>query len=245
VNEPDDVTGGSPRSGVAGFDPVRAFTDAHRRAIDTADSSFRLFARFFGTDATSRGNGHHDHGGQRRVDGLDGDEAALEEEPVGFAELRRSVIRSLDLYLEMAERMFDSSTRSLEGALRARGVTVTGTGKDPTWTPLRPSGRAGAHASTPIWLHNSTDETLGDVCFRPTDLVAHTGSIVRAAAVRVTPPGFEQVAPGASLCGELTIDLPADLAPGSYAGYVLLSPVPDAVLPILLDVLDAQVDDGP
>jgi hypothetical protein len=225
VGESDGVNGARRRRDVGGFDPVAALTDAQRRAIETADASFRLFTRFLG------GDGNHHANGSPAPDGVDDDQ-------LGFAELRRSVTRSLDLYLELAERFFDSSTRSFESALRARGVSVTGAQEEGPWTPVRPDALPGGRALAKIWLHNSTTATLTDVTFRPTDLTAHTGATIGAAAVTIAPSRIEDVSPGTSVGLDLSIEVSTAAAAGLYAGYVLVSPVPDAVLPVLMRVGD-------
>jgi hypothetical protein len=215
------------RRDVGGFDPVRALTDAQRQAIETAESSFRLFTRFLGAG----GNGHENGSRGPRDDDAD--------DQLGFGELRRSVTRSFDLYLELAERFFDSSTRSLENALRARGVTVTGVREQAPWTPVQPQAEPGRRAATAVWLHNSTDGPLMDVSFRPTDLTSYGGAVISAAAVTLTPVAIEFVPAGESIRADLAIDVNAETAIGIYAGYVLVAPVAEAVLPVLLHVTAA------
>lgn len=210
-----------------GFDPLARLTEAHRLAIDTAQASFQSFARVLG-DGTRRGEpaptGEAPEGGP---DGLDA---------VGFAELRRTVTRSLDLYLEIAERLMDTATRSLEDTLRSRGVTTTGGRRDQPWTPLHLEMQPGGTASAPIWLHNVTDEPIAEATFVATDLVAHDGSRVPASCVTVDPGTVTQVAPRASLTAALSLRLEADVPEGTYLGYVLVSPLPGIAVPIRLDV---------
>jgi hypothetical protein len=233
VNEDDQVEEPAPRAGLGGFDPLRSLTDAHRLAIDSADTTFRFFARFLGGDARN-GNGNGD-----------ASQPATDEHPdgeLGFAELRRGVTRSLDLYLDLAERLFDTSTRTLEDALRTRGVTVTGGRRDAVSTPLPIEGRPGERVVAPIWLHNLTDEPLdGARCFA-SDLVAHTGCRVPARSIVVAPGWSGPVKAGASATAEVAITIPADTPAGIYVGHVLLSPIADASLPLRLHVRDDDSD---
>ena len=140
-----------------GFDPVAALTDAHRLAIETAQASFRSFARVVG-DSQDGGFG------ARRAASADPDAMAQDHagdlDAISFADLRRTVTRSLDLYLELAERLMDTATRSLEDTLRARGVTASGGRREQPWTPVSLAAQPGAAASAPIWIHNVTGEAL-------------------------------------------------------------------------------------
>jgi len=236
VSDDDEVDEPAARAGLGGFDPLRSLTDAHRLAIDSADATFRFFARFLGgdgRDASANGNGDITH--------------PVDDEPpdgdLGFAELRRGVTRSLDLYLDLAERLFDTSTRTLEDALRTRGVTVTGGQRDAVSPPLSIEGRSGERVVAPIWLHNLTDEPLvGARCFS-SDLVAHTGCRVPARSIVVTPGWSGLVKAGSSATAEVVVTIPADTPPAIYVGHVLLSPVADASLPLRLHVRGSD-DDG-
>lgn len=210
-----------------GFDPLARLTEAHRLAIDAAQASFQSFARVLGdggrsvASATSEDLPHDD---------------AAEADDVGFAELRRTVTRSLDLYLEIAERLMDTATRSLEDTLRSRGVTTTGGRRDQPWTPLHIEVQPGGTASASIWLHNVTDEPIAEATFVATDLVAHHGSRVSASCVTVDPETVTRVAPRASLTAALSLRLETDVPEGTYLGYVLVSPLPGIAVPIRLDV---------
>jgi hypothetical protein len=224
---------GERRRGVQRFDPLQSFTDAHRLAIDTADASFQFFARFLDGD----GDGQHQNGSAEptRVvdDSVDGD-------GLGFGELRRAITRSLDLYLELAERLFDSSTRSLESALRVRGLTVTPAPRHPKGTPLQLEAVRGERATGLMWLHNQTDDALSAVAFRPTDLSSHDGSVIAASAIDVAPRTIDVIPPGATVSATVTIGVVAGARAGLYVGHVLVSPEADAVLPIHLRVVEPE-----
>jgi hypothetical protein len=224
VDDDDGAAARQTRGTTAGFDPLRRLADAQRLAVETADASFRAFTRFLGTPDVAR----RPSTGEPEPDG------DADDEP-GFAELRRSVTRSFDLYLELAERMFDSSTRSMETALRVRGVTVTGQEHQPPWIPVRVEGEPGTRPATTAWLHNMTEAALDHVELRSTGLASFAGATIPAASVRLSPAALEQVAAGSTVSVAITVDLPSSLPAGTYAGYVLTT-VPDAVLPLLVDV---------
>ena len=183
------------RDGGVAFDPLAALTDTHRLAIETAQASFRSFARAVGDGAGGGGSGP----GGWRADADDDGQATGDAgwTPSRFADLRRTVTRSLDLYLELAERLMDTATRSLEDTLRARGVTATAAGGSNRWTPVRPSRRSPARwRAAPIWLHNMTPDPMTAATFLPTDLTAHDGSVLPAACLTVDPPSLAESRPG-------------------------------------------------
>jgi len=228
---------GERRRGVQRFDPLQSFTDAHRLAIDTADASFQFFARFLDGD----GDRQHQNGSSPEpTQGLD---ESVDGDGLGFGELRRAITRSLDLYLELAERLFDSSTRSLESALRMRGVTVTPAPGHPKWTPLQLETVRGGHATGPMWLHNQTDAALSAVTFRPTDLCTHDGSVIAASTIDVAPSTIDVIGPDASVNATVTIPVASGARAGLYVGHVLVSPEADAVLPLHLRVLEPEPPD--
>ena len=228
---------GERRRGVQRFDPLQSFTDAHRLAIDTADASFQFFARFLDGDGARP---HQNGSSPEPTPGLD---QSVDGDGLGFGELRRAITRSLDLYLELAERLFDSSTRSLESALRMRGVTVTPAPSHPKWTPLQLEAVPGDRTSGLMWLHNQTDACLSAVTFRPTDLSTHDGNVIAASTVDLSPRTIDVIPPDASVSATVTIDVGAGVRAGLYVGHVLASPEADAVLPLHLRVIEPGLSD--
>ena len=214
------------------FDPLAALTDTHRLAIETAQASFRSFARAVGDGAGGGGFGARRVApGEQADDGLDDGMDAI-----SFADLRRTVTRSLDLYLELAERLMDTATRSLEDTLRARGVTATGGRREQPWTPVVVEAQPGEVASAPVWLHNMAPDPMTAATFVPTDLTAHDGSVLPAACVTLDPPSLAEVPPRASASATLSIRVGDGVAPGTYVGHLLVSPLAGVVVPIRLDV---------
>ena len=70
----------------------------------------------------------------------------------------------------------------------------------------------------------------------PTDLTAHDGSKLPAGCLTVDPPSLTDVPARASATATLTIRVGADVAPGTYVGYLLVSPLGGVVVPLRLDV---------
>jgi hypothetical protein len=149
----------------------------------------------------------------------------------GFAQLRTSVARALDLYTDLVRRSFEGYADLVEQSLRARGVRLQGA--DAGSGELTVQAAAGATAAGTVWLHNTTDEPAS-AGLRLTVLTAHDGPTVPAAAGRFDP-AEARIAPGASLAARLTLDL-GGVAPGVYRGHVLAEGLPEAALPLRLVV---------
>ena len=206
-------------------DPTRS----QRAAAEAAASSFRQFVPLLD------GNGHGGPDGD--VWSGDGGSGRDEDDPFGIAELRRSMRRAVDLYLELAERVFDLSTRSLEQALKPRLASLTGFGPAGGDGLLQLTGAPGEQTSAPIWLHNTTDVPLLPGRFRCSDLLGHDGSTIPSTLTAITPERTTIVAPGSSLAATFTVDVPADASPVVYVGHALLVPAPDVALAVRLHVV--------
>ena len=149
----------------------------------------------------------------------------------GFAQLRTSVARALDLYSDLVRRSFEGYADLVEQRLRARGVGLHGAG--PGAGELTVRAPAGTTATATVWLHSTTDEPARAV-LRLTTLTAHDGPAVPATAGRFDP-AEARVAPGASVAARLAVEL-AGVAPGVYHGHVLADGLPEAALALRLVV---------
>jgi hypothetical protein len=99
---------------------------------------------------------------------------------------------------------------------------------------LLEAAAAGA-VCTEVWLHNSGADDLGTVVLRCSDLMAHDGAAIPAAAVRFTPGAVPMVA-RSSRGVAMEIDVPDGTAAGCYRGTLLADGQPDVWLPIALTV---------
>ncbi|MBA2323032.1 MAG: hypothetical protein H0V92_03075 [Pseudonocardiales bacterium] len=158
--------------------------------------------------------------------------------PVGqepsFAQLRVNVARALDLYSELVRRSFEGYADLMERGLRMNGVRLNA---EDDGTSLTLQGSAdGVRAEGTVWIHNTTDQPAS-VVFRLTDLTAHDGEVVASGSGTFEPAGVI-AAPDASVSARLEIALDgAD--PGIYHGHVMAGGLPDAALPVRLDITDA------
>jgi hypothetical protein len=97
----------------------------------------------------------------------------------------------------------------------------------------------GACASTEVWLHNGGPADLGLVSVRCSDLLAHDGRVIDSGAIRFDPERV--LLPARCSRGiRIEMDLPDDLAPGSFRGMLLADGHPDVWLPVLLKVLKVE-----
>jgi hypothetical protein len=149
----------------------------------------------------------------------------------GFAQLRTSVARALDLYSDLVRRSFEGYADLVEQSLRARGVRLHGTDTSPGELTMR--APAGTTAAATVWLHNTTDEPASAV-LRLTVLTAHDGPTMPGTAGRFDP-AEARIAPGASVAARLAVDLEGVTA-GVYRGHVLAEGLPEAALPLRLVV---------
>ena len=199
------------------FQALSSLTEVQRRGMDAAAQVIEGFLTAL--------DGHQPPPGAPAAGPADGG-----PEP-GFAQLRTSVARALDLYTDLVRRSFEGYADLVEQSLRSRGVRLHGA--DPGPGELTVRAPAGATAAATVWLHNTTDEPASAV-LRLTVLTAHDGPTVPGAAGRFEP-AEARIAPGASLAARLAVDLGA-VAPGVYRGHVLAGGLPEAALPLRLVV---------
>jgi hypothetical protein len=198
------------------FQALSSLTEVQRRGMDAAAQVIEGFLTAL--------DGHQPPpGGPAGSDGAG-------PEP-GFAQLRTSVARALDLYTDLVRRSFEGYADLVEQSLRARGVRLHGA--DPGPGELTVRAPAGATAAATVWLHNTTDEPASAV-LRLTVLTAHHGPTVPGTAGRFDP-AEARIAPGASVAARLAVDL-GGVAPGVYRGHVLAGGLPEAALPLRLVV---------
>jgi hypothetical protein len=88
-------------------------------------------------------------------------------------------------------------------------------------------------AATEVWLHNGGATDLGKVRLRCSDLLAHDGGVIAAAAVRFEPDTVPM--PARSSRGvTMEIDIAEEVAPGQYRGTLLADGHADVWLPVAL-----------
>jgi hypothetical protein len=220
----DNGQGGRRQEPVLGpFQALSAFTEVQRRGMDAAAQVIEGFLAGLAGQQPPPGPAATADDGQ---------------DP-GFAQLRASVARALDLYADLVRRSFEGYADLVEQGLATRGVRLGGAGGGPA--ELTVEGRTGGRAAATVWLHNGTDRPA-EAVLRLTGLSAHDGPVVPGAAA-CFEPALARVAPGASAPARLAVDLEG-VAPGVYRGHVLAAGLPDAALPLRL-VVTAPAPDPP
>jgi hypothetical protein len=205
----------------AGFGPFQAlsaFTEVQRRGLEAAAQVIEGFIAGLGAQQPSAGPRAVETNGQ---------------EP-GFAQMRASVARALDLYSDLARRSFEGYADLVEQNLRVRGTRLAAAADDRA--ELTVQAAAGARATGTVWLHNTTDRPAS-ATLHLTGLTAHDGRVVPGTAATFEPTAV-RVAPGASVAARLALRLDG-VAPGLYRGHVLADGLPEAALPVRLVVTDA------
>ena len=198
------------------FEALSSLTEVQRRGMDAAAQVIEGFL--------SALDGHQPPPADPAAGPGDGPEP-------GFAQLRTSVARALDLYTDLVRRSFEGYADLVEQSLRARGVRLHGA--DPGPGELTVQAASGATAAGTVWLHNTTNEPASAV-LRLTTLTAHDGPTVPGSAGRFEPAEV-RIAPGASVAARLVVDLEG-VAAGQYRGHVLAEGLPEAALALRLVV---------
>ena len=146
--------------------------------------------------------------------------------------MRAAVGRTVDLYVELFQRTFESYVEMMELALRRRGVSVTGS-TDPRAVDLvlEPADDA-SNVHGKLFVHNFSGAASGAVTIRISDLTAHDGSMIAASSVDVEPPRLDKMADGTTAQFDIRIDV-AGAPPGTYHGHAFAG---DGVLPVRVRV---------
>lgn len=90
-------------------------------------------------------------------------------------------------------------------------------------------------AAGEVWLHNREGEDRPAVRLRCSALLGHGGQVIDAGAVRIDPVTVPM--PRRSSRGvQISVDVGAEICPGTYRGTLLADDCPDLWLPVVLTV---------
>jgi hypothetical protein len=204
-------------------DPFAAIGKVQHQAVEQATAIFGRMLRVFD---------------ERRAD----DPLATSDdgEPdASFAQLRAAVSRTVDLYVELFQRTFESYAEMIETTLRRRGVSVTGS-TDARGDDLvldRVDDEAAVHGT--LFVHNFSGATAGPLRVRLSDLSAHDGSTISRSEVDVEPASLDTVADGTTARVDIRIDVTGARA-GTYHGHAFAG---EGVLPVRVVVPERRRDD--
>jgi hypothetical protein len=198
------------------FQALSTFTDVQRRGLEAASQVIEGFLAAFGTQRPS----------------ADAAEASGQEP--GFAQVRATMARALDLYSDLVRRSFEGYADLVEQSLRVGGVRMRAAEDGPA--ELAMQGAAGARAAGSVWLHNTTDRSAS-ADLHLTGLTAHDGRMVPGTAASFEPATV-RISAGTSVAARLALTLDG-VRPGLYRGHVLADGLPDAALPVRLLVTGA------
>jgi hypothetical protein len=196
-------------------------SDVERRGIATAMDVFdRLIEELDGFD-----------GRRPRIDaGLDG---ADHGGPADLPQLRAAVARTIDVYADLFRRTLELYADVVEAALRSGGPAAPE--GDRTGALVALAGAPGTEAVAAVWIHNPTTAPVDGIALRMTDLTAHDGTLIAAAAASFAPARLA-VEPAASRSSSLVVRIPRSAAPGNYVGHVLATGLPGTTLAVCLAV---------
>lgn len=141
---------------------------------------------------------------------------------------RSSLARSVDLYADLSQRVFNSFASGIADAL------ALGDAGEEVPEPVRLLGRAGSDARGVVWIHNISGVLMPGFRLRMTDLSQSDGSRLSSSEGRIDPARFEPSAE-ARRSAQLTVGIPEGAGSGIYHGHVLAEG-PDAAVAIRLVV---------
>jgi hypothetical protein len=137
--------------------------------------------------------------------------------------LRADAERLIELYGDWTRALLDGFTELAEGRNGDGGLAAG-------------PAAAGAVVTTTAWLHLLDGDGVPDAPLFATDLVAHDGTVIPAAAVTFDPP---TLGPAATTPTEIRVCvvLPAGTGPGTYHGTVLATGLPEVHLALRVEVM--------
>lgn len=169
-------------------------------------------------------------------------EAQQADDAVGKARTSQKSAANAERILATWESLMSRLTR-----------TMATPGPIPTGTPtldLAASGaptaafhvesRGAGRVCADVWLHNGGATSLGDIGLRCSDLLSHSGDVIKADAVCFEPDPVPMPA-RSSRGAVVSVHVPDGAAPGVYRGTLLVDGHPHLWLPLVLTV---QAPDG-
>jgi hypothetical protein len=203
--------------------PFAAISNVQHHAVEQATEIFGRLLRAFD---------------ERRVD--DPLETSDDGEPnASFAQLRAAVGRTVDLYVDLFQRTFESYIEMIETTLRRRGVSVTGSPEAGASELVLDRVDDGASVHGTLFVHNFSGAATGPLTVRLSDLSAHDGARIATSDVDIEPPSLDTVADGTTTPFDIRIDV-AHARPGTYHGHAFAG---EEVLPVRVVVPERRHDD--
>lgn len=95
----------------------------------------------------------------------------------------------------------------------------------------------GGRSEGELWLHNRSGAGVADVRVHCADLRRHDGAAIPSAAVAFDPQHLQELPDLTSRGVRVTVDVPADIGPGTYRGTVLAANLPDVWIVAELEVV--------
>ena len=150
-------------------------------------------------------------------------------------QLQADAERAVDAYLNVVRRLYDV----VAGLAGTPGSAPAAGGPEPLrLPPASPGGTTSVYA----WLHNTTNEAVTALVPRAAVLVDHQGHQLPGETLSFDPPSVDQLDRGASRQLLATLRVPADAAPGTYHGLVLVEHLPALALHVIAEVRPAAAE---
>jgi hypothetical protein len=172
----------------------------------------------------------------------DGTDDADDVDPVERARqarrFRADGERMVELYADWIRMLVDGAASLAE---QAAGV-APGSAAAPTDGPVSGAlvlgpASAGATTTAAAWVHVLDGPAAALAPLHATDLVAHDGAVVPAAALSCAPGELDTSVARSSSEVRITVVVPLGTPTGSYHGHLLARGLPEVVLPVRLEVV--------
>ncbi|OBK70571.1 hypothetical protein A5651_21700 [Mycobacterium sp. 1274761.0] len=200
---------------------VRRLTAIQAEGFRAASELVDRFIRI----ATPSSNGT-DHSKKHSVNAPDGKESPG---PAVIEPLLQSWLSLTDQFLRGSTRLVDEQ-RDGPATIDLEKVQAQGTLELESVSPGCARGE--------VWLHNRGLGNLGDIRLRCSELLAHDGHVISAAAITFDPQAVPM--PGRSSRGvSVKVLVDQEVPPARYCGTLLAEGFPDLAIPVIVTVREA------
>jgi len=150
-----------------------------------------------------------------------------------FRQLRADLARAVDANLDLIRKAFDLYAGAVDRILGAEQAGAGDASSHLTMPPVLPGHRA----SSTLWIHNTTSSMSPALRIHASDLVSHSGDVIKSNAFEFDPAEIDIAPPDSSLAVAVSLAVDAGVAPGRYRGHVFVTNLPTEYMTIEVEVV--------
>jgi hypothetical protein len=151
------------------------------------------------------------------------------EDRSAFRQLRADLARAVDANLDLVRRAFDLYAGAVDRLLGGVPDADSRHFQMPAVLP-------GQHASSTLWIHNTTATAASSLRLHGSDLVSHLGDTISAEAWQFEPAVIDIAPPGSSLPVAVDLHVSEDTVAGIYRGHVFVTNLPGEYMTVEVEV---------